>query len=104
MKLLLIQNIQESESDILLAASATNGMGYGLEEQTILWVHAIYAGKDSLGSSLAYMPCESVPPWQNPKPWYRQSLLKKTETFVIPTEIFVSVSTTSSFDRSFLPE
>lgn len=59
MKLLLIQNIQESKRNILLAASATKGMGYGLEEQTILWVCDIYVGTDSLRSSLAYMPCES---------------------------------------------
>ena len=112
MKLLLIQSILHHENDILLAASATEGMEHGLKEQTIPWFYYIYTETGSLWSVLTYMAyisCESPPPWQYPQPWYRQSLLqpqirslKKINILVIPTEIFVGLPTTSSFDRSFL--
>ena len=48
MKLLLIESIQKSESDILLAASATKGIVYGPEQQTILWFYNFYVGTDLL--------------------------------------------------------
>ena len=112
MKLLLIPSILHHENNILLAASATEGMEYGLKEQTIPWFYYIYTETGSLCSVLrymAYMSCESLPPWQYPQPCYRQSLLqpqipslKKIKILVIPTETFVGLPRTSSFDRSFL--